>query len=112
MKLLTLAAASLALIGASAFAQAPAGDPTATPKVDQRQARQQQRIDKGVADGSLTPREAARLQRGQQRVAAAESQAKSDGVVTKKERAGLHHMQDKQSRKIARQKHDAQHRKG
>jgi hypothetical protein len=35
-------------------------------------------------------------------------QAKSDGVVTKKERTQLARAQDKQSRKIHRQKHDKQ----
>ena len=36
------------------------------------------------------------------------AKAKSDGVVTKKERTKLAHAQDKQSKKIHRQKHDKQ----
>jgi hypothetical protein len=35
-----------------------------------------------------------------------EDVAKSDGVVTKKERKKLHAAQDRASRKITRQKHD------
>jgi hypothetical protein len=48
------------------------------------------------------------LEKGQDKVEAAEAKAKSDGTVTKKERAKLTHMQNKQSRKIAKEKHDKQ----
>lgn len=81
----------------------------ATPHVDQRQARQEHRIDQGAASGSLTQREANRLERGQQHVDNIENRAKADGVVTRKERARLHQAQDVQQRHIARQKHDRQH---
>lgn len=84
---------------------------TETPRVDQRQANQDKRIDQGVASGQLTKREAARLERQQSRIDKAEAVAKADGTVTKKERAKLHHMQDHASADIARQKHDRQHRK-
>ena len=86
-----------------AFAQAN------TPRVDQRQANQEQRIDQGVASGSLTQREANRLENGQQRVDNMENRAKADGVVTRRERARLHAAQDAQSQRIAVQKHDRQH---
>lgn len=108
MQFLKLSVVVAGLSAGAVFAQA--NDPAATPRVDQRQAEQQQRINQGVASGQLTPREANKLQRGQAKVAAAESKAKADGVVTRKERAKLERMQDKQSQKIARQKHDAQHR--
>ena len=98
----TLAVLSLVL-PALAFAQAN------TPRVDQRQANQEQRIDQGVASGSLTQREASRLDRGQQHVNNMENRAKSDGVVTRGERARLHNAQDRQSARIYRQKHDRQH---
>jgi hypothetical protein len=96
---------ALALAGA-AFAQS---DP-ATPRVDRREARQQKRIDKGVASGQLTPKEAARMQAQQGRIKAAEANAKSDGLVTAKERAGLARRQNKASRNIRHNKHDAQTR--
>lgn len=86
-----------------AFAQAT------TPRVDQRQANQEQRIDQGIASGSLTQREASRLERGQQRVDNMENRAKADGVVTRSERAELHRAQDRQSERIYAQKHDGQH---
>lgn len=98
----TLAVLSLVL-PALAFAQAN------TPRVDQRQANQEQRIDQGVASGSLTQREANRLDRGQQHVDNMENRAKSDGVVTRGERARLHQAQEVQSRRIYAQKHDRQH---
>ncbi|HXE40834.1 MAG TPA: hypothetical protein VN639_20395 [Azonexus sp.] len=99
-KMLAAFALSLPVL---AFAQAN------TPRVDQRQANQERRIEQGVASGSLTPREANRLERGQQHVANMESRAKADGVVTPRERARLHQAQDVQSRRIYAQKHDAQH---
>jgi hypothetical protein len=40
-----------------------------------------------------------------------EDRAKSDGVVTARERARLHQAQDVQSARIARQKHDRQRRR-
>ena len=40
-----------------------------------------------------------------------EAKAKSDGVVTKQERKQLHHAQNNQSKRIHRQKHDAQQAK-
>lgn len=91
------------VLPALAFAQAN------TPRVDQRQANQQQRIDQGVASGSLTQREANRLDRGQQHVENMENRAKADGVVTGQERARLHQAQEVQSRRIYTQKHDRQH---
>lgn len=98
----TIALLSL-ILPTLAFAQAN------TPRVDQRQANQEQRIDQGVASGSLTQREANRLERGQQHVDNMENRAKADGVVTRGERARLHQAQDVQSARIYRQKHDRQH---
>ena len=98
---------SLLLAVLAAFAL-PVLAQTATPRVDQRQANQQQRIDQGVASGELTGKEAARLEKGQEHVQKVEDKVKADGTVTPKERARLHQAQDNQSRKIARQKHDRQ----
>lgn len=92
----------IAAAGSSAFAQA------STPGVDQRQANQERRIEQGVNSGALTTREANRLEAGQARVDRIENRAKSDGVVTQRERARLHQAQDVQSTRIARQKHDRQ----
>ena len=79
-----------------------------TPVIDQRQANQQQRIDQGVASGQLNKREANRLNKQQRHINKIEVRAKSDGVVTKKERARIGATQNRASRHIAREKHDLQ----
>lgn len=79
-----------------------------TPVIDQRQANQEQRIDRGLASGQLTGREAERLNSQQEHINRMEDKSKSDGVMTKKERAKLRAAQDRASRHIARQKHDRQ----
>ena len=81
---------------------------TSTPRVDQRQANQQKRIDAGAKSGQLTPKEAARLQKGQARVQKAENKAMADGKVTAKERARIEKMQDRESKRVARERHDKQ----
>ena len=111
MKINTLLLLAALGIGSAAIAQTtPAAptDPTATPRIDKRQANQQKRIDQGVASGSLTPKETARLTAELQRTAKVEEKAKADGVVTKKERTVLKHRENVASKRIARQKHDRQ----
>ena len=113
MKIQTVIAALALTLGASAFAQSPPvvvvpKDPTATPKIDQRQINQQQRIDQGVASGALTPRETAKLQRREAKIASDEAAAKADGKVTRAERRKLRHEQNRASAAIKRQKHDRQ----
>jgi uncharacterized membrane protein YebE (DUF533 family) len=78
----------------------------ATAGIDQRQAKQSQRIAKGEASGRLAPQEAARMKAGQARVSAMEATAKADGKVTRAERKAIHKEQNKQSRRVYRQKHD------
>ncbi len=107
----TLATLTLSLLSAAAFAQA-ASAPAATPGIDKRQAQQEQRIDQGVASGQLTRREAHRLEHRQNAINRVEGQAKADGTVTAQERKQLHRMQDRASKGIHHQKHDAQHRAG
>ena len=108
-----LSAAALCGLSLSALAQSATPAAAAqTPVVDQRQQRQEARIQQGVASGALTRREARRLHREQSAVAGAEAQAKADGVVTPKERARLQRMQNKSSRDIYRQKHDRQRAAG
>jgi hypothetical protein len=101
MKITILAA----LVAAAAL---PVAAQTSTPLVDQRQQNQEARIQQGVQSGQLTPREAAKLEKGQAKVQAAEDKAKADGKVTAKERAKLAKKQNRQSRKIYKEKHDAQ----
>jgi hypothetical protein len=104
-KFTTLASGiALALASVGAFAQGGA----LTPRVDQRQANQQARIDAGVASGQLNRREAARLEHQQLRIARAERRAKADGVVTARERRELAAMQRSADARIRAQKHDRQ----
>ena len=111
MKIQTLVAALALTLGASAFAQAPATpDPLATPKIDQRQANQEKRIDKGIASGALTTREAARLDKREAKIASDKAAAKADGKVTRAERRKLNRELNSASRAIRHQKHDAQTR--
>lgn len=72
--------------------------------------RQEKRIQQGVESGQLTKKEAAYLQRGQEKVDNAQERAKADGKVTRKERKQINNIQDNQSRKIYKQKHDRQNR--
>jgi hypothetical protein len=115
MKIHSLLAVLFLSVGGVAFAQtatttpAPAPkDPMATPRADAREARQEKRIQQGVASGQLTHKEAARLEKGETRIDKAEDKAKADGKVTPKERAHLEKMQDRQSKVIYGQKHDGQ----
>ena len=103
-----LLATALCLGAWAAHAQTPAeafGE-----RVDNRQARQEQRIDQGSASGELTRPEAARLTRQQNRIDRAEARADADGRLTRREAVALEHMQDRSSRRIAHAKHDAQAR--
>jgi hypothetical protein len=100
--ILTLAVTAASTLSGAAFAA------TATPRLDKREANQQQRIDQGVASGQLTPRETARLEKRAARLEANEQRAKADGVVTPAERRRLQREANRNSRKIHRQKHDAQ----
>lgn len=105
MKLKTVAAALLM----TAFTLPALAQSASTPRIDQRQANQQQRIDQGVASGALTEKEAARMEKGQTHVQNMENKAAADGKVTMKEKARIEHAQDVQSKRIYRQKHDRQH---
>ncbi|MBI5718409.1 MAG: hypothetical protein HZC37_12075 [Burkholderiales bacterium] len=105
----TCAALAAASFGTLAQTPAPAAA-ASTPRIDQRQANQERRIDQGVASGQLTRRETRRLERQQGAVNRAENRARADGTVTAQERARLEHMQDHTSANIARQRHDAQRR--
>lgn len=74
----------------------------------QRSINQQQRIQQGAQSGTLTTREVARLEAGQSRVAAKQARAGRDGHVGAAEQARIQHGENKQNRRIRREKHDAQ----
>lgn len=104
MKTMTLlAAAAAAMLALPVHSQTQS-----TPRIDQRQANQAQRIEQGQQSGALNRKEAARLQKGQARVQKVEDKAVADGQVTKKERRKVERAQDRQSQKIYREKRDKQ----
>ena len=74
----------------------------------QRNANQQKRIGEGVQSGQLTGHETAKLERGQARVDRAEARAGADGHVGPKEQKAIQARENRQSKRIHRQKHDAQ----
>jgi uncharacterized membrane protein YebE (DUF533 family) len=101
MKIIAAAVtAAFAALSLPSFAQ------HTTPQIDQRQDRQERRIEQGVRTGKLTPRETARLERGQARIRHMEQQALSDGRISRRERAAIDREQDKQNQLIARLTHN------
>lgn len=103
MSLKTLAAAFIAV---AALAAPVVAQSTETPRLDQRQINQQNRIDQGVQSGTLNSNEQTRLNAGQQRIANREANAKADGTVTRAERRGLQRAENRQSRRIASATHN------
>ena len=97
----TLIAAALSLACASAFAQTTAATTT------QRDVNQQTRIENGLKDGSLSTKEAAKLEKEESHVDRLQAKDLKDGKLTNAERAQLTAAQDKASRDIAADKHNA-----
>jgi hypothetical protein len=72
--------------------------------------RQDNRIERGVKDGTLTRGEARTLRRGQHRIDKLQERAKSDGDVTAAERQRIRNAQHRESMRIWRNRQDAQRR--
>lgn len=77
--------------------------------VDDRQARQEKRIENGIEKGSLTEAEAKKLNHQQKRIQKMENRAQADGTVTEKEQRRLNHAQNKANRDIRRKNHNKRH---
>src|SRR6267142_1894551 len=108
---LKLTAIAAAVFWGSAFAQTGTPNSPSSQRMQadvQRDVNQQRRIEQGVASGELTNREAARLERGQARDNAAQARAGADGSVGPNEQRRLQRQENRQSRRIYREKHDAQ----
>lgn len=111
-KMVTFAMASLLFAAATnvSLAQDPPAE-RKEPLRKERQERQQKRINQGVKSGELTKKEAIRAERRQGAIADDIREArKSGGVVTAKEKAKIQHEQNKASKQIYKEKHDAQKR--
>jgi hypothetical protein len=97
---LLLIAAALAAFATASYA--------GTVREERREANQQARIAQGARSGALTPRETARLERGQAHVDRMEARAKAnDGKIGPVERNRIERAQNRQSRRIHRLKHNA-----
>jgi hypothetical protein len=73
-----------------------------------RQHNQMERVRQGIASGEVTREEARRLLHEQRAVRREEAAYRSDGVLSRGERADLHRDLNRASADIARQRHDRQ----
>ena len=96
----------VAALFATAFA-APVLAQTTGAEV-QRDVNQQQRIEQGLKSGQLTTKEAGKLERGEAGIEKMQSNAERDGSLSAREKARIQAAQNRESRAIANQKHDAQ----
>lgn len=112
--LAVLAVGGLMFAG-SAAAQNNAGPGAVDPghprvnQVNRRQTRQQKRIAQGVKNGSLNPKETARLERREAGVQRQEQRdmAKHNGHLTKVEQRQLNRRENRISRSIYKDKHNS-----
>lgn len=107
LALLVLVAPSAMLVGT---AQAQSTDVPGHPRVNEvnhRLDRQQHRIDAGVANGTITPGQAARDERRDAAIAqrASVDEARHGGHLTAGETRRLNHAENRNSRAIHRQRH-------
>jgi hypothetical protein len=79
-------------------------------EIDRRQRRQQERIAEGMLSGELTPGEAARLERKEASIDlhVKGARAANGGTLTPAQRRRINRRQNRVSRQIYREKHDAQ----
>jgi hypothetical protein len=94
MKRNLIVSALLAAAAFGAFAQ------TTTASTVQRDVKQEQRIEKGLQNGSITTREGALLERDEAKVDKLEAKSLKDGKLSASERDKLKAAQDKTSRDI------------
>ncbi len=108
IKNLLLGVAGALFATGALMAQAPAPTPTQKREAreTQRDINQQKRIQQGEKSGQLTPKEAGKLERQEGRVDRAEAKADANGHVSKKEAAHINRMQNRESKRIYRKKHN------
>ena len=104
-KIVFAALVLIAGLNVAASAQRNGGRGGRNSGIDARERRQQQRIDKGVANGSLTPKEAAALEKKEAKVKQLEAKLRENGL-TPKERKRLEKDLDKLNREIYKLEHN------
>jgi hypothetical protein len=84
-----------------------------TSEVGKRDRAQQQRIGQGIENGSLTPREAGRLEGQEARLNREQHNMRvaNGGALTPAEKAKINRQQNRESKRIYNQKHDRQRRR-
>lgn len=100
------------IAGAAFSASAQTFGRTDTTDFDDRQARQEARIERGFARGELTRFELRELRREQRQIARAEAAAKADGFVTRGEARHLDFLLDQADQRIRQMRHDRDDRRG
>src|SRR5262249_50844889 len=73
----------------------------------QRDVNQQQRIEQGLKNGSLTTKEAAKLEQGESRIDKMESNAEKNGNLSPAEKARIQRAQNQESRQINKLENNA-----
>jgi len=76
----------------------------------QRNVNQQTRIENGIKSGELTNHEVAKLEKGEARIEHKEAAAGKDGHVGAAEQRKIQRADNRESKRIHHQKHDAQQR--
>ena len=83
--------------------------PVLAKTIKKHETHQQQRINKGEANGKLTPTESTRLQNQQNTIEHERQQAAADGKITNRERQDIRHDQKRLNADIKHKKHNAKH---
>jgi hypothetical protein len=73
----------------------------------QRNVNQEKRIEQGIQSGTLTHREAGKLEHGQAKVVSLESKAARDGHIGRHEQTAIRNQENHQSEKIFGKKHSS-----
>ena len=97
-----------ALISTQSMAQtAPVPDHPRENEVNQRLDNQQARVNQGLANGTMTGQQAARDEKHDENIAQREAvdESKHNGHITKAEQSRLNKSENKNSKRIYRQKH-------
>lgn len=85
-----------------------AGPAIAQRTIEQRMDRQEERMENGVEDGKLTPKEADKIEQRHENIEHKREQARADGHVTKREATRIRRAEDRAGKMIRENKHDAQ----
>jgi hypothetical protein len=80
-------------------------------EIEKRDREQQKRIGEGIENGSLTAKEAGKLETKEAKLQKQEHRMRADGDMTQQEKAKVNREQNQLSRDIYKQKHDKQRRR-